>query len=56
MEAGDILEALGRYSVTTLDELDHVLESVDTGDRINISVLRIEPPNVYGHRVKIRAG
>ncbi len=56
MEPGGILEALGRYYVTTLDELDQVLEFVDTGDRINISVLRIDPPTVYRHRVTIRAG
>ena len=56
MEAGDILEALGRYYVTTLDQLNHVLEFVDTGDRINFSVLRIDSPNVYRHRVTIRAG
>lgn len=56
MDAGDIVEALGRYYVTLLDGLDHVLEFVDTGDRINISVLRIDPPNVYRHRVTIRAG
>ncbi len=56
MEAGDILEALADDYVTTLDELDHVLEFVDTGDRINFSVLRIDPPNVYRHRVTLLAG
>ena len=56
IEAGDILEALGRYYVTTLDELGEILEFVDTGDRINISVLRVDPPTVYRHRVTIRAG
>ncbi len=56
MEAGDILEALGRYYITTLDELGQVLEFVDTGDRINIPVLRIDPPNVYRHRVTLLAG
>ncbi len=56
MEAGDIVEALGRSYVTTLDELDQVLEFVDPGDRINISILRIDPPTVYRHRVAIRAG
>ena len=56
IEEGDILEALGRYYVTTLDELGEILEFVDTGDRINISVLRVDPPTVYRHRVTIRAG
>ena len=56
MEAGDIVEALGRYYVTPLDELDLVIEFVDTGDRINISVLRIDKGRVYRHRVTIRAG
>ncbi|MEE9128988.1 MAG: hypothetical protein V3T84_03150 [Phycisphaerales bacterium] len=56
MEAGDILEALGRPYVTTLDELGQVLEFVDPGDRTNVSVLRLDPLNVCRHRVTVRAG
>ena len=56
MEAGDILEALGRYYVTTLDELGEVLEFVDLGDWIAISILRLDPPNVFRQRATIRAG
>lgn len=56
IEPGDILEALGRYHMTTLGELGEILEFIDPGDRIDISVLRIDPPKVYRHRVTIRAG
>ncbi|MHC5002418.1 MAG: trypsin-like peptidase domain-containing protein [Planctomycetota bacterium] len=43
----DILVALGRYYVSSVDELGQLLEQVDRGDEMAVSVLRVERGRTY---------
>ena len=56
VKQGDVLTILGRYYVSTLDEVGQILEDVSAGDRIYLAILRVEGNTIYrdGTYVTIR--
>ena len=47
IESGDILTALGRFYVSSLDEVGQILEAAQPGSKIYVRILRLEAGGLY---------
>ncbi|MCG3137959.1 MAG: Periplasmic serine endoprotease DegP [Phycisphaerae bacterium] len=53
--AGDVLTLLGGFYVSNLDEVGQILESINSGEKLSIAILRIEGNILYRDGANITA-
>jgi serine protease Do len=55
LERGDVIDSLGRYQITSMDDVGELLENVQAGQSVRVEILRVSGRVVYRASSAMRA-